>query len=214
MHCDDGIALVRTCLIGWPRSSFGIVGSTVALVPEVPEGGVGRGVRGVPVVGVDHVAGRAAGGAVVAGVIVGAEHVERRVEQARLLQAQEDGVGAQQRSEPADGELVVGAALLDRRRVRVADLGHRASAALEHAQDVAGLRDLPPSAAARATRRTRLRPDLLVGRRRERAAPSPASRRACRTRRRPRSLSGRRRCCRARSPTASRRGASSRSRRS
>ncbi len=131
---------------------------------EVAEFRVLAGVRRVAVVGVDHVTRRAPGGAKVAGVVVGAEHVQRRVQQARLLQSQEDRVGAQERAEPADRELVVRAALLDGGGRRVPDLRHRLAAPLEHAQDVARLRDLP--ARQRTERREdALRPRLVVGRR-------------------------------------------------
>ena len=50
--------------------------------------GVGPGMHRRAVVGVDHMAGRAAAGAVVAGMIVGAGQRKQRIEQARLLQAQ------------------------------------------------------------------------------------------------------------------------------
>ena len=52
--------------------------------------GVRAGVDRRAIVGVDDVAGGAAAGAIVAGMVVGAEEVERRIEQARLLQADED----------------------------------------------------------------------------------------------------------------------------
>ena len=55
----------------------------------VAELGVRPGVDRRAVVGVDDVAGRAAAGAVVAGMVVGAEEVQRRVEQPRLVQADE-----------------------------------------------------------------------------------------------------------------------------
>ena len=90
------------------------------------------------VVGVDDVAGGAAAGAVVAGVVVGAEEVERRVEQARLLQADEDGVGAVLGAQAAVAEPRARPA-----RILVAlgdaDLGPEPAAALEDAQDVARL---------------------------------------------------------------------------
>ena len=87
-----------------------------AAVAEVAARGVRPGVRGIAIVGVDHVAGGAAGGAIVAGLIVGAEEVEQRIEQARALQALEDGVGAGQGAEAAIAEAVV-AALEDAQRV-------------------------------------------------------------------------------------------------
>ena len=68
----------------------------------IAELGVGAGVDRRAIVGVDDVARGAAAGAIVAGVIVGAEEVERRVEQARALQADEDGIGAVLGAEAAD----------------------------------------------------------------------------------------------------------------
>ena len=62
--------------------------------------------RGVRVVGVDHVASRAAGRTVVAGVVVGAEEIQRRIEQPRLLQVEPHRIGAVQGPEPALAEPV------------------------------------------------------------------------------------------------------------
>src|SRR5947209_6459321 len=59
---------------------------------------------GLAVVGVDHVTGGAAAGAEVAGLVVGAEEVKRRVEEARLDQADEHRVGAVLGAEAADAE--------------------------------------------------------------------------------------------------------------
>ena len=91
----------------------GVGGGAVA---QVTVRGVGAGVRGVAIVGVDHVAGGAAGAAIVAGLVVGAEEVEQRVEQAGALQALEDGVGAGEGAEAAIAQAVV-AALEDAQRV-------------------------------------------------------------------------------------------------
>ena len=91
----------------------GVGGGAVA---QVAARGVGAGVRGVAIVGVDHVAGGAAGDAVIAGLVVGAEEVEQRVEQAGALQALEDGVGAGEGAEAAIAQAVV-AALEDAQRV-------------------------------------------------------------------------------------------------
>jgi len=55
--------------------------------PAVAEAGEVGGVERVAVVGVRRVTGGAAAGSVIAGVVVGAEEVERGVEEARLLQA-------------------------------------------------------------------------------------------------------------------------------
>ena len=91
----------------------GVGGDAVA---EMAVRGVGAGVRGVAIVGVDHVAGGAPGAAIVAGLIVGAEEVEQRVEQAGALQALKDGVGAREGAEAAIAQAVV-AALEDAQRV-------------------------------------------------------------------------------------------------
>ena len=107
---------MRRCWIGWPASFFvdgGVGGGAVA---QVAARGVGAGVRGIAIVGVDHVAGGAAGAAVVAGLIVGAEEVEQRIEQAGVLQALEDRVGAGECAEAAIAQPVV-AALEDAQRV-------------------------------------------------------------------------------------------------
>ena len=64
--------------------SWGWSGRGSELRPRLPSCGVGAGVDRRAVVGVDDVAGGAAAGAIVAGVVVGAQEVERRVEQARL----------------------------------------------------------------------------------------------------------------------------------
>ena len=117
----------------------GVVADAAAGVAE------GRGLRavaGIAVVGVEHVAGRAAAGAVVAGLVVGAGKAQQRVEQARLLQAEEDGVSPQVGTQSAVGELEVrlSGGLVG---VRVADLAALFAAALKDAQHVAGLGELP-----------------------------------------------------------------------
>ena len=56
--------------------------------------GIGPRMDRRAIVGIDHVAGGAAAGAIIAGLVVGAEEVQRRIEQARFLQADEDGIGA------------------------------------------------------------------------------------------------------------------------
>ena len=80
----------------------GIGGSAEAGVAELR---VGAGVRRIAIVGVNDVAGGAAAGAIVAGMIVGAGQRHDRIEQARFLQAEENGIGAQFRAEAAVAEL-------------------------------------------------------------------------------------------------------------
>ena len=101
---------MKTCLMGWPGSFLGIVGSDEALKAGVAELRIGAGVRRIAVVCVDDMACGAAAGAVVAGMIVCAGQRHHRIDQARFLQAEEDGIGAELRAEPAVTELVVGLA--------------------------------------------------------------------------------------------------------
>ncbi len=95
MHWLVGIASVNRCSIGWPGSFLGIVGS--AREARCPSGrylAYGPGIDRRAIVGVDDVAGGAAARAIVAGMIVGAEEIQRRIEQPRLLQADEHRIGA------------------------------------------------------------------------------------------------------------------------
>ena len=85
MHWLVGMPAANWCSIGWPGSFLGDrrVGFW-KLRPRLPNVGVRAGVDRRAVVGVDHVAGGAAARAIVAGVVVGAQEVERRVEEPRL----------------------------------------------------------------------------------------------------------------------------------
>src|SRR5215207_1278557 len=94
------------------------------------------------VVGVDDVAGGAARRTIITGVVVRAEEVERRVEEARLLKAEVDRVRAVERAESARAQTLVGAAGVAL-ALGQSDLGATAPAALEDAEDVARLRNLP-----------------------------------------------------------------------
>ncbi len=104
--------------------------------------GVGAGVLRRSVVAVNHMASRTAARAIVAGLIVRARQREHRIHEARLLQAKKDWIGAQLRAEAAAAQLVVGTAGL-LAALRIAGLGFRPAATLEHAQHVARLRNLP-----------------------------------------------------------------------
>ena len=111
MHWLDGIERVNWCVIGWPRSRLvdrrvGAEAQALVAVLRVPAG-VGRRA----VVGVNGVAGRAAAGAVVAGVIVRAEEAQQRIVEPRFLQAEEHGVGAQERAVAARAEGAFGRAV-------------------------------------------------------------------------------------------------------
>ena len=108
MHWLDGIERVKSCWIGWPGSRLRnrrIAWCRSALVAE-------RRVlrRSAPAIGRwrRHVAGRAAAAAIVAGLIVGAGKRQQRIEQARLLQAEEHGIGAQLRAEAAIAQFASG----------------------------------------------------------------------------------------------------------
>ena len=94
------------------------------------------------VIGIDHVAARAAARAIIAGLIVGAGKPRQRIQQARLLQAQKNRIGAKLCAETAAAELDVRPAGIFL-PLRIADLAFRPAAALEDAQYVAGLRNLP-----------------------------------------------------------------------
>ena len=76
-------------------------------------------------------------------MVVGPQEVERRVEQPRLLEADEDGVGAVAGTQAAGAQAGLGLpGVLE--RVGDADLLRFPPAALEDPQDVAGLRGLEP----------------------------------------------------------------------
>src|SRR5207249_751015 len=100
------------------------------------------GVLRVAVVGVGEVAAGTAALAVVSRMVVRAHKEVDRVEEPRLLEAEEDGVGAEQRPEAAAAELDVRPA-----RVLVAirdpKLGAASPTPLEDAEHVPRLRDLP-----------------------------------------------------------------------
>ena len=95
---------------GMARFRFGNGGIARSAEAGVAELRVRAGVRGVAIVGVNHVAGRAAAGAIVAGMIVRAGKRHHRIEEAGLLQAEEDGIGAKLGAEATVAELVVGLA--------------------------------------------------------------------------------------------------------
>ena len=104
--------------------------------------GVGPGMHRRAIVGVDDMAGRAAAVAIIAGMIVGAGQRKDRIEQARLLQAEKDRIGAQLGAEAAIAQLDVGPPGIFF-RIGIADLGALSPAALEDAQNIAGLRNFP-----------------------------------------------------------------------
>ena len=138
----DGVALGEAVFDGVARlvlrdGRVGVHGQAV-----VPVLGIRPGVDAGAVVGVDHMARATAGGAVVARMVVGAEEVERRVEEARLVEADEGRIDAVLGAEAANAEACVDRPAGVFLRLRDADLGDELPAALEDAEDVAGLLDL------------------------------------------------------------------------
>ncbi len=103
---------------------------------------VGPGIGPGAVVRVDDVAGGAAAGAVVSGVVVGSRQREHRVHEARLLGADDHGIGPVQRPDAPGREPLVGlAGLLE--GIRKGDLELPPASALEDTEAIAGLRQLP-----------------------------------------------------------------------
>src|ERR1700722_1783076 len=94
------------------------------------------------IVGVNDVTGGATAAAIVAGFVVCAGQRKQWIEQARFLQAEKNGIGAEQSAEAAFAELVVGAAGFFF-AIGIADFAFFLAAAFEYAQDVAGLRNFP-----------------------------------------------------------------------
>src|SRR5690606_10005910 len=92
------------------------------------------------VVGIQHVARAAPAAAIVAGMVVRPQEVERRIEQPRLLQADEYRIGPVLRSQPALAEAFARAARLFQ-PLGNADLGSEPPAALKNTQHVPRLRD-------------------------------------------------------------------------
>src|SRR5262249_14759686 len=103
---------------------------------------VRAGVHPRAVVPVDHMTGGAAAGAIVARVVIGAQEIEGRVEEAGLLEADQAGVSAVLGPQAAvaeageDGPTVLVGPVGD------ADLRSEPAAALENAKDIARLADL------------------------------------------------------------------------
>src|SRR5271166_4279798 len=75
-------------------------------------------------------------------MIVGARQGHDGIKEARFLKTEKNGIGAVFRAEAAATELIVGLAGIVF-ATRIAELGLFAAAALEDAQDIAGLGDFP-----------------------------------------------------------------------
>src|SRR5690242_1332684 len=61
---------------------------------QMAEFGIGAAVNARAIVGINNVATGAAAGAVIARLVVGAEEIERRIQEPSFLQADEHGIGA------------------------------------------------------------------------------------------------------------------------
>ncbi len=109
----------------------------------VAEAGVGTRMDRGAVVRIDHVTSAATARPVIAGVIVGAQEIQGGVQQAGLLQAEKNGVGPILGAKSAIAQTGL-RATRDFFRFGNARFGAEPSAALENAEDVAGLRDLEP----------------------------------------------------------------------
>src|SRR5271169_3640952 len=96
----------------------------------------------IAVVGVDHVAGGAATGAVIAGVIIGAGKRKDGIEKAGLLEAEKDGIGAQSRAQAAITQFIVGLAW-SFFEGWVSNFGFFPPTLFEDTQDVTGLGSFP-----------------------------------------------------------------------
>ena len=118
----------------------GVDGEAFAAVAELR---VGTGVDWRAIVRVDDMAAGAAAGAVVAGMVIGAEEVQRGVEQPRLGEADHDGVGAVFGAKAAVAQSRTWPAVL-LESFGVTHLGSKTAAAFEDSQDVAGLRPFKP----------------------------------------------------------------------
>src|SRR5713226_3156172 len=110
--------------------------------PEMAEVRVGAGMLRRAVVGINHVARRAAATAIITRLVICSRQRKKRIEKARLLQTEKHGIGAEQSAEAALAQLVVRTPRFFL-RIGIPDLSFFRAAALEDAQDVARLRKLP-----------------------------------------------------------------------
>jgi len=129
--------------------------------------GVGTRVHRRAVVRVHHVAGAAAARAVIAGVVVRAEEREQRIEETRLLRAEDHRVDAVERPRAAERQAHVGTSRLCR-RVGKTGLGPAPATGLEGAEGVARGADLE-AREGEEHRQDALAPSQLRGGRRRRA---------------------------------------------
>ncbi len=152
-HVRAGMNVARHALARWNRARENVANRMARFVArnrrivrsgetEIAESRVLRGMFRRAVVRVNDVTRRAAAGAVIARLIVCARQREKRIEQARLLQTEKDGIRAQLRTEPARAELVVRFARLFFER-GLPNFAFPLASAFKYAQDVARLRNLP-----------------------------------------------------------------------
>ena len=146
-----------------PFGDRGIGGETKAAVAERR---IGPRMDRRAVVGVDHMAAGAAAGAIVARLVVGAEEVQRGIEEPRLVQAHEDWIRAVFGAQPAGAQSRSRSAILFE-SFGIADFGSEPSAALEEPQHVARLLPLEPRQWVEILHH-RLVIDLVLRRRRNR----------------------------------------------
>ncbi len=109
--------------------------------PPVAGARIGAGVHRRAIVGVHHVAGRAAARPVIAGVVVRPHEREHRIEQPRPLEADPDRIRAVERAEAARAQ-AVGRPAGQLFTIGHPDLERALLPPLEDAQHVAGLNDL------------------------------------------------------------------------
>ena len=110
MHWLDGIARVKLWWMGWPGLIFRDSGIGGGAFAEMAEARIWTRMLRRTIVRVNHVAGGAAAAAIISGFIVRAGQRKQRIEQSRFLQAEKNGIRAQQSAEAALAELVVRAA--------------------------------------------------------------------------------------------------------
>ena len=112
-------------------------------MPVVAELSIGSGMEWITIVRVDDMTGGAAARAIVSRMIVGPKKGQHRVEQTSLLQAEVHWIGPQDGAQSPRAQQVL--CRFSRRffRNRQANFGGLAASALEGAQDIAHLTNLP-----------------------------------------------------------------------
>ena len=151
-HGRAGVHVAGDALARWNRGREFVLDRMAGFVlgdrrigvlaqPTMPRLSVRAGVHRRAIVGIDDVTRRATARPIIAGVIVGAEEVERRVEQTSLLQPNENRVGAVLSTESAIAQTCSRTARFFA-CFRNTDFRTKASAPFKDAENVAGLSDL------------------------------------------------------------------------